>query len=388
MSAVTQTNQQLSKSKLFVSVSPHFLSVQKQTAFFRTAENNADFIDKIQNESPEKEKFDFKSKVLGYTSRVAPFPSSDKLSSSSHEKKPRSSLLRPPQPFINIPDTNSQNKERIQLNRSNTNPNFIKGTQTLPLDNLQEDQALMKKKQPEAKQDKTTKVLKNIGLIFNSNQIAFQNTDTAKILIEAQTDQQYKRLKRNSRILIQFKPNDEDTLPTGIINPELVWRMYWDLFMMILVLYYAIVTPINIAFPSSPFNGIQLEISLNCFFAVDIGLQFFTTFKHEAGPNAGRMETSHRKIILRYLKGWFIVDVAASFPMDLILVATTGSSSGSSSGASINRLLRLVRSVKLMRILRMSRIWKRLLYKAKINVLYFYLFFYFCSDSNTLSVNP
>ena len=124
------------------------------------------------------------------------------------------------------------------------------------------------------------------------------------------------------------------------------------------VCYYAVVTPINIAFDKSPFNVMALEMVFNTFFIIDIVLQFFTN-----GPNAGRLETSHSKIIWNYLKGWFLVDVLASFPIDLVMM---GAGMKQESGG-LNRLLRLVRTVKLMRILRMSRIWKRLLTRARLN---------------------
>eukprot|EP01083_Nonionella_stella_P013006 36735_1 len=190
-----------------------------------------------------------------------------------------------------------------------------------------------------------------------------QPQDVNQILREAEADQKYKRLKRNSRIIIQIRRDTAAVLPRTIIHPETEWRSWWDVFMLVLVSYYAIITPINIAFDKSPFNIITLEITFNCFFVVDIILQFFTSYKHNKGQNAGRLETSHTKIIWNYLRGWFAVDVCASLPIDIILTAITGESGG----ATLNRLLRLVRSVKLMRILRMSRIWKRLLVRARLN---------------------
>eukprot|EP01083_Nonionella_stella_P013005 36732_1 len=212
------------------------------------------------------------------------------------------------------------------------------------------------------------RVLSKITSVFgkpgnNWHTQAEEPQDMGQILREAEADQQYKRLKRNSRIIIQIRRDTAAVLPRTIIHPETEWRSWWDVFMMLLVSYYAIITPINIAFDKSPFNIISLEVTFNCFFVIDIILQFFTSYKHDKGQNAGRLETSHTKIIKNYLKGWFVIDVLASFPIDIILTAITGQSGGN----TLNRLLRLVRSVKLMRILRMSRIWKRLLVRARLN---------------------
>jgi len=134
--------------------------------------------------------------------------------------------------------------------------------------------------------------------------------------------------------------------------------------MLLLVCYYAMVTPINISFDNSPFDIVELELAFNCFFIVDICLQFFTSYKHEKGPSAGRLETSHTEIIKNYLRGWFLIDLVASFPLDIIMNVAGGESGA---GGALNKLIRLVRSVKLMRILRMSRIWKRLLHRVKLN---------------------
>ena len=178
-------------------------------------------------------------------------------------------------------------------------------------------------------------------------------------------DEQFKSIKRNSRIIIQITRDNAAVLPKLILHPETQSRAYWDVFMMLLVCYYALVTPINICFDESPFDVLELEVLFNCFFVVDIFLQFFTSYKHTRGPSAGRLETRHDEIIKRYLKGWFLIDLVASFPLDIIMNAA--SDDDSAGGSSINRLLRLVRSVKLMRILRMSRLWKRLLHRVKIN---------------------
>eukprot|EP01084_Bolivina_argentea_P161689 281455_1 len=203
------------------------------------------------------------------------------------------------------------------------------------------------------------------GLNANWHRENGEPKDVNQILREAEADQQYKRLKRNSRIIIQLRRDTAAVLPRTIIHPETEWRSWWDVFMLILVSYYAIVTPINIAFTKSPFNILTLEIVFNTIFVIDIFLQFFTSYKHTQGPAAGRLETSHTRIIYNYLRGWFLIDVLASFPIDLILTAASG---GKQSGSgTLNRLLRLVRSVKLMRILRMSRIWKRLLVRMKLN---------------------
>ena len=171
---------------------------------------------------------------------------------------------------------------------------------------------------------KGSTVLEKLTKVFNPR----GSVDAKRLLQEAKADQRYKRLKRNSRIIIQITRENGAVLPPLILHPEAQWRAYWDIFMLLLVCYYALVTPINICFTNSPFDILLLEIIFNLFFIADIVLQFFTSDKHEKGPNAGRLETRHHVIIKNYLKSWFIIDFLASFPLDIIMKQTTGNSHG------------------------------------------------------------
>ena len=207
-------------------------------------------------------------------------------------------------------------------------------------------------------QNRGNTMMEKISNVFGGKEL---NTMQMRNMHEADT--KFAQLKRNSRIIIQITRDNVAVLPPFLLHPESTWRAYWDVFMLLLVCYYALVTPINISFDESPFDINSLEVVFNCCFILDIFLQFFTSYKHEVGPNAGRLEVRHRVIVLNYLKKWFLIDFVASFPVGAVVKAATGSAAN----LSLNKLLRLVRSVKLMRILRMSRIWKRLLHKVKIN---------------------
>ena len=48
------------------------------------------------------------------------------------------------------------------------------------------------------------------------------------------------------------------------------------------------------------------------------------TLFYQKGPNQGRLETDHSKVIKSYLSGWFIADLLASIPFDIIMFETTG----------------------------------------------------------------
>ena len=67
------------------------------------------------------------------------------------------------------------------------------------------------------------------------------------------------------------------------------------------------------------------------------------------------MQTNLPLIFFNYARMWLWIDIAASFPIDVVVSDESGSSS------KFNRLLRLLRGFKLMRMFRMARILRRLM---------------------------
>ncbi|MES1909051.1 MAG: hypothetical protein MHM6MM_001862 [Cercozoa sp. M6MM] len=193
----------------------------------------------------------------------------------------------------------------------------------------------------------------------------------AEIATEVRMDRHFKTIRRNSRILLKRAADEEDAIEGPkrphapfIIWPDNKWRIRWDLFVALLVAYFAVITPVNMGFPDWEIEALWLDMLLNAFFICDLVLQFFTAFRHTKGPNEGKLETSHLVIAKTYLKKWFWIDLVASVPIDLLFSAYLGESS---SAANLNRLVRLLRGFKLIRVLRISRIFKRLMMGTRIN---------------------
>ena len=120
-----------------------------------------------------------------------------------------------------------------------------------------------------------------------------------------------------------------------------------------LIIFYAIVTPLRIAF-SRTCGGEFLkakggwwafDMGATCVFALDIVLTFFTAIDEEGTNETFILD---RRVIARaYLKFWFWLDLAATIPFDLVLRSAAAN-------LGFNRLLRLVRLFKLIRIVRLS----------------------------------
>ena len=104
------------------------------------------------------------------------------------------------------------------------------------------------------------------------------------------------------------------------------FKALWDWLILFLVLYTAIVTPYVAAFlltkdpiqrranlTKDPLTIIDLIVDV--LFILDILINFRTTYvnKHD------EVVSHHGKIAIHYFKGWFLIDMVAAIPFDLLL---------------------------------------------------------------------
>lgn len=75
-----------------------------------------------------------------------------------------------------------------------------------------------------------------------------------------------------------------------------------------------IISPYNIAFNIVKIYYEIFDMILNVFFILDIFFNLITSYKN----NEGDWEISNKKIALKYLKSYFILDLLTSIPFDLI----------------------------------------------------------------------
>uniref|UniRef100_A0A3B3ZPE7 Ion transport domain-containing protein n=1 Tax=Periophthalmus magnuspinnatus TaxID=409849 RepID=A0A3B3ZPE7_9GOBI len=106
------------------------------------------------------------------------------------------------------------------------------------------------------------------------------------------------------------------------------FKAVWDWLILLLVIYTAIFTPYSAAFllndieeqkrrecgySCSPLNVVDLMVDI--MFIVDILINFRTTY-----VNCNEEVVSHpAKIAIHYFKGWFLIDMVAAIPFDLLI---------------------------------------------------------------------
>ena len=156
----------------------------------------------------------------------------------------------------------------------------------------------------------------------------------------------------------------------GIISPKSKFSQRWDVLMILLLLYTAIVTPFEVAYIAESVP--ELLIFLNrlvdlCFFT-DIIINFMLAYEME---DEGLWIVDHKLIAKRYVKSWFLIDLVSTVPFDVI--ANSGASNDPDASEALQnlkvlRVIRLFRLIKLARVLRASRIFKR--WETKIAMSY------------------
>ncbi|KDP38842.1 hypothetical protein JCGZ_04999 [Jatropha curcas] len=108
-----------------------------------------------------------------------------------------------------------------------------------------------------------------------------------------------------------------------IISPMDSRYRSWESFMVVLVAYSAWVFPFEVAFlNASSITGLYIADNIvDLFFAVDIVLTFLVAY---IDSRTQLLVRDRRKIAVRYLSTWFLMDVASTVPFELLGYLFTG----------------------------------------------------------------
>mmetsp|Transcript_23836 Transcript_23836/g.77516 ORF Transcript_23836/g.77516 Transcript_23836/m.77516 type:complete len:832 (-) Transcript_23836:97-2592(-) len=136
----------------------------------------------------------------------------------------------------------------------------------------------------------------------------------------------------------------------GVVSPQGKYIARWDVVMVVLLAFIALVTPYEVAFLNPTFNWLFIVNRIvDTLFVVDIVMNFMLAFYDEA---MGQICYDRYRIMRRYVMTWFIVDVVSILPFDTLSVAQAGVDGRLKS----LRVMKVVRLVKVARILRIGRI--------------------------------
>ncbi|XP_039976097.1 potassium voltage-gated channel subfamily H member 6a isoform X2 [Xiphias gladius] len=136
------------------------------------------------------------------------------------------------------------------------------------------------------------------------------------------------------------------------------FKAVWDWVILLLVIYTAIFTPYSAAFllnemeeqrrrtcgyTCNPLNVVDLVVDV--MFIVDILINFRTTYVNENDE-----VVSHPgRIAQHYFKGWFLIDIVAAIPFDLLIFRS------GSEEPQTTTLIGLLKTARLLRLVRVAR---------------------------------
>uniref|UniRef100_A0A3Q2YWH0 Voltage-gated inwardly rectifying potassium channel KCNH2 n=1 Tax=Hippocampus comes TaxID=109280 RepID=A0A3Q2YWH0_HIPCM len=133
------------------------------------------------------------------------------------------------------------------------------------------------------------------------------------------------------------------------------FKAVWDWVILLLVIYTAIFTPYSATFllsdqeeaamqtcgySCSPLNVVDLIVDI--MFIVDIVINFRTTYVN----SNDEVVSQSARIAVHYFKGWFLIDMVAAIPFDLLIYR---------SGEETTTLIGLLKTARLLRLVRVAR---------------------------------
>lgn len=154
--------------------------------------------------------------------------------------------------------------------------------------------------------------------------------------------------------------------PTGLWNgllyPESQMRNMYDCVQLTAIVYTFWIVPYRLAFDTivEPLSTAWwFDVFVDLTFIFDMFLTFFAYIRDKA---TGELIKDGPTIRRRYLRGFFIIDFVACFPVDhiLLILATVGiygagEKGGEYRNARLLRTMRMMRTARLARILRLLR---------------------------------
>ncbi|GBP28292.1 Potassium voltage-gated channel subfamily H member 8 [Eumeta japonica] len=131
-----------------------------------------------------------------------------------------------------------------------------------------------------------------------------------------------------------------------IISHYGVFKTFWDWLILIATFYVAVVVPYNASFVEQghPRISVTSDVVVEALFIVDIVLNFRTTFVSKKGE----VVSDSKAIALNYIRSWFVVDLLAALPFDLLYASDVYGADSTHGNVHLVKLTRLLRLARLL----------------------------------------
>ncbi|GMH94319.1 hypothetical protein TL16_g12874 [Triparma laevis f. inornata] len=135
-----------------------------------------------------------------------------------------------------------------------------------------------------------------------------------------------------------------------LIHPSNEYHTYFDLMISGMIIVTVFTVPVCIGWEEASDNLSDFNLAIDIIFLLDVVKSFNTGFYDENEDCI-----MDRKIIVEnYVKGWFLIDIASSIPIEQLL----GDTGGTTSNAGLTKANSSVKGLKLLKIAKVLRLFK------------------------------
>ena len=148
-----------------------------------------------------------------------------------------------------------------------------------------------------------------------------------------------------------FRYDVEQKQRRWVIDPRGTTRRGWDLFIVLCVLWNAVMVPYDVAFaPTVPYARAAANTVVDCLFGLDMCLSMATG----RVDKTGRLQTNWRVNLKHYARTWLATDLVGTLPLDHIVQAATAASGGGAAHQNLT-FLALLKTPRLLRLSKLMR---------------------------------
>jgi len=151
-------------------------------------------------------------------------------------------------------------------------------------------------------------------------------------------------------------------VPRCIITEDNKVKQKWDFYIILIILYVALVVPYRMAFDSKDTTGWKVwSTMVDVSFGMDIVFTFFSAYSE---PETGMPVYDKKEIAKQYLKGWFWIDTFSILPIEsffnkIFKFSSKSSGSGINVLAKFPRIARIYSLVRFIRLTKLMRLMKK-----------------------------
>lgn len=139
--------------------------------------------------------------------------------------------------------------------------------------------------------------------------------------------------------------------PRFMFHPDSYCKFCWNIILVILLIYTATITPFRLCFfdPILYNTWWWIDTAVDVLFFFDILVNLSSAYINDEN----KLETSRKKIFLKYLKTWLFLDIVACIPFNTV------ETDGNEKSKNLIKLIRLLRLYRLFRIFRLIKQFKK-----------------------------